>query len=95
MRPGMNFDGADDELRGVGEAVLQFLAVVSEAHADDVAAMMMALERWRPPSDATTEDLATLMGTIEVLRLRLVHGDRGDRPRPELVMFDVSGMRPN
>jgi hypothetical protein len=95
MRPTICFNGADAELQEVGEAVLRFLTVISEAHPEDVAVMLMVLDRYRPPADATSVDLATLMGTTEALRLRLQHGDRGEKPCPELVMFDVSGVRPN
>jgi hypothetical protein len=93
MKPGMNFEHADAELREVGEAVLRFLTVISEAHPDDVAAVLVGLENWRPGQDLSSPDLATLMGTMDALRLRMVHGERGEKPRPELVMLDTATAR--
>jgi len=86
----MCFQGADVALQEVGEAVLRFLTVISEADAEDVAAMLTALSVYQLPSEADPVDLATLAGTIDALRLRLQHGARGERPRPELLMLDVS-----
>jgi hypothetical protein len=89
VKPTMCFQGADAELREVGETVLRFLTVVSESHPDDVAAVLIALQRYQPPG-LRPADLATLSGTIEALRLRLQHGQGGEAPRPELLMLDVS-----
>lgn len=95
MRLGIDFTEADEPLKRLGEAVQGFIRLVSESDPEDVATLLGAMDLWKPPDHLESEDLATLMGTIEALRLRLQHGPRGERPRQELRELDVTGLRPN
>lgn len=96
MRLAIDFTGADDSLRELGEAVQRFVLVVSECPPEDVSALVAAIEVWRPPTEEmSSDDMAVLVGTLDALRRRLQHGTGGERPRAELAQLDVTGLRPN
>jgi hypothetical protein len=92
MRPKITFEGVDPELHRLGMSVVRFLEEVSEAHPEDVRAMLAALKSWHGPDSPTLADIATLNGTVQALELRIEHGPNGLSLREELLRLDVTGM---
>jgi hypothetical protein len=94
MKPGICLEGADPELRQLGEATVGFLRELSESSAEDAACLVSALLSWRGPAEGMTAvDVASLNGVIAALQLRIGHGAGGEPMRPELLRFDTAGQR--
>lgn len=103
MNPGINFEGADEELQRLGNAVVAFMREVSESAEGDVETMLVALQRWGGPVEGLSQvDLAVLKAVLATLRIRLntrlllVGSEAGGMAiSPLLADFDVTGLPRN
>ena len=96
MTPGIDFSGADDDLKRLGNAVVAFMREVSEASADDIDVMLAALQQWNGPTGGmNSDDLATFRATCAALAQRLQHDAHGNKPHELLERFCVDGLRPS
>jgi hypothetical protein len=96
MTPGIDFSGADDDLKRLGNAVVAFMREVSEASPHDLDVMLLALRQWNGPNEGMDlDDVATLRATIAALMQRLQHDDHGNKPHLLLENFCIDGLRPS
>lgn len=103
MNPGISFDGADEELQRLGNAVVAFMREVSESDEGDVESMLVALQQWNGPVEGFSQvDLAVLKAVLATLRIRLntrlllVGAEGGGMAiSPLLADFDVTGLQGN